>query len=193
MNPPPHAPAHVNLAPWILPLFFGANAALTAWLIPALGVRAPLYQTFPWIFGAVFAMSLVPAARRQMTAGPPIWRLAPVIVYAAVISLASSVNPSATTGVEGNVFHPVEFAGLAFCAQLAAHKGAAPRPQWRRIIWVALFCVAFGIADELHQSFVPRRACTALDVGLDALGATAGTLVYLATHALVSGLHRRRQ
>jgi len=54
-------------------------------------------------------------------------------------------------------------------------------------------CVAFGIADELHQSFVPRRACTALDVGLDALGATAGTLVYLATHALVTRLHRRRQ
>jgi len=133
----PHAPAHANLAPWVLPLFFGANAALTAWLIPALGVRAPLYQTFPWIFGAVFAMSLIPAARRHMTAGPPIWRLAPVVVYAAVISLASSVNPSATTGVEGNVFHPVEFAGLAFCAQLAAHKGAAPRPQWRRMIWVA--------------------------------------------------------
>jgi VanZ family protein len=181
-------PATPNPAQWILPLFFAANAALTAWLIPALGVKASLYQTFPWIFGAAFAVSLIPAARRQMTHGSLVWRLTPVGLYAIVISLASSVNPSVTAGVQSNVFHPVEYAGLAFCAQLAAHGGASRRPRWGRILWVALACVAFGVADELHQSFVPRRACTALDVGLDTLGAAAGTLVYLATHHLVTRL-----
>jgi VanZ family protein len=157
------------------------------WILPL--------QTFPWIFAAAFAASLVPAARRRMTAGPLPWRLLPVLVYAAVISLASSVNPSAPTGVSGKVFHPVVFAGLAFLAQLAAHSGAAPRPRprWRRLIWVALACMAFGIADELHQSFVPHRTCTALDMGLDALGAVAGTLTYLATHALVTRLTPRQQ
>ncbi len=186
-----------NPAQWILPLFFAANAAVTAWLISALGVRAPLYQSFPWIFGAAFALSLIPTRRRQITAGPLIWRRAPVAVYALVISLASSVSPSPTTSVAGNVFHPVEYAGLAFCAQLAAQlatrRSASPRPRWRLILWVALACVAFGVIDELHQSFVPHRACTALDVGLDALGTIAGTLVYLAIHQLVTRLSPRQE
>ncbi len=173
---------------WLLPLFFAANAALTGWLIGALGVKAPLYFRLPWIFGAACALTLIPAVRRRITVGPLPWRLLPVLVYALVISMASSVNPSATSSVEGNVFHPVEFAGLAFLAQLAVHGGVTPRPNWRLMLWAALGCVAFGVLDELHQSFVPRRACTALDVGLDALGTLAGTLVYLAMHTLAARL-----
>lgn len=182
-----------NPGQWILPLFFFANATLTAWLIGVLGVQAPVYHSFPWIFGAAFALSLVPAARRRMTAGPMVWRLVPVGVYALVITLASSVSPAATTKISSNVFHPVEFAGLAFLAQLAAHGGAVPRPRWHLLLWVALACVAFGVADELHQSFVPNRSSTALDVGLDALGTAAGTLAYLVTHALVNRLTTPRR
>lgn len=182
-----------NPAQWILPLFFLANAALTAWLIETLGVREPVYHSFPWIFGAAFALSLVPAARRQMTEDPLVLRLVPAGVYAVVISLASSFPPSATTTISGNVFHPVEFAGLSFLAQLAAHGGAAKRPRRRRLICVALACVALGVADELHQHFVPNRACTALDMGLDAIGTVIGTLVYLATHTLVARISARQQ
>ena len=67
------------------------------------------------------------------------------------------------------------------------------RPRWRRLVGVALACVAFGVADELHQRFVPNRASTALDVGLDALGTAVGTLVYLVTHVLVSRLSKSRR
>lgn len=181
-----------NPGQWILPLFFLANAAVTAWLIGVLGVRAPMYHSFPWIFGAAFVLSLVPAARHRMTADPFIWRLVPVGVYALVITLASSVSPAASTKLSSNVFHPVEFAGLAFLAQIAAHGGAEPRPRWRRLLWVALACVAFGAADELHQRFVPGRDSAVADVGLDALGTVFGTLVYLVTHVLVRRLSQRR-
>jgi len=188
MHSPPGPPTPDS---WLLPLFFGANAALTAWLIHALGVRDPLYHSFPWIFGAAFVGSLIPSARRLMTAGPLVYRLVPAGVYALVITLASSGNPSPSTSVTSKIFHPVEYAGLAFLAQLAAHGGAAARPRGRRIIWVLLACVAVGAADELHQYFVPNRTSALRDVGLDALGAAAGTLVYLATHALVIRLSPR--
>jgi len=182
-----------NPAQWIIPLFFLANAAVTAWLIRALGVGAPVYHSFPWIFGVAFVLSLVPAVRRQMTEDPMALRLVPAGVYALVISLASSVSPAATTSIRSDIFHPAEFAGLTFLAQLAAHGGAAKRPRWRRLIGAALVCVAIGVADELHQRFVPNRACAAQDVGLDALGAIIGTLAYLATHAIVVRLSTRRR
>lgn len=177
---------------WILPLFFGANAIVSGLLIGVLGVRAPVNSLIPWIFGGAFLLTVIPPIRRRVTTGPLLWRLAPPVLYAAVISLASSVNPSATTGVEGNVFHPVEFAGLAFLAQLAAHGGLAPRSRWRLILIAAVACVLFGVIDEIHQAFVPHRASTVLDVGLDTLGTIAGTHLYLAARRLTSALPFRK-
>lgn len=177
---------------WILPLFFLANAIVTGWILDLLEVKTPLYLTLPYIFAVAFCLVLIPTVRQRIATGPPSWRLIPPLLYAVVISLASSVHPVGTTGVEANFFHPVEFAGLAFLAQLAAHGGLIPRPRQRLLLAVALACVAFGVADELHQSFVPRRVTSATDVGLDAFGIAAGTLVYLAAHRLTSALFPRK-
>jgi VanZ family protein len=176
---------------WLLPLFFGAHALVTGWLIQALGIQAPRYLAIPWIFLVAFCLSMIPAVRRHLTVGPVVWRLAPALLYAGVISLASSVSPTPTANISGKIFHPIIFAGLAFLGHLAAQDGSAPRPRWQRLAWVALACVAFGLADELHQSFVPGRFCRAADMGLDALGVAAGTLVYLATYALATRLPHR--
>jgi VanZ family protein len=46
------------------------------------------------------------------------------------------------------------------------------------------FCVAYGISDEWHQSFVPGRHADPWDVAKDAAGALAGV-------ALGHGLSRR--
>ncbi len=169
---------------WLLPAFLLANALCVAALITALGVRAPLYSAIPWIFGAAFGVLLIPSMKGRVVAGSWPWRLGPPLLYAVVISLASSVNPSPTVGTPGNMFHPVEYAGLAFLAQLAWHKGATSRPRWRGIALVCLLCVAFGVLDELHQSLVPHRTSSALDVGLDAIGTLAGTATFLGVAAL---------
>ncbi|MFH2009929.1 MAG: VanZ family protein [bacterium] len=173
----------------MLPAFFAANAVLTAVLIPVLQVRDPTFSAFPWIFAGAFVVTLVPVVRHHLTSGALPWRLAPAALYAGVISLASSVSGAQPTGVSGNVFHPVEFAGLAFLAQLAAHRGFVDPPRRDRLLWAALGCVAFGVLDELHQHFVPRRAATVEDVLLDTLGVAIGTLVFLGARRV---LHRQR-
>ena len=149
-----------------------------------LQVRDPIYRSFPWIFAACTVVTCIPALGRRMTVGHAAWRMLPVLAYAVVISLASAASGSAPVGVDGNVFHPVEYAGLAFVAQLAANKGIAPRPRLATVLWVVLGCLAFGVLDELHQSFVPHRAATVIDVVLDALGTALGTLIFLGLNTL---------
>lgn len=38
---------------------------------------------------------------------------------------------------------------------------------------------AYAVTDEIHQYFVPGRACRLLDVGIDTCGALFGTAVFL--------------
>lgn len=62
---------------------------------------------------------------------------------------------------------------LAFALQ------AAPtRP--RRYLWAAGISIAYGLLDEYHQSFVPGRDVSVLDLLYDALGTAIG----LGVHAL---------
>lgn len=51
-------------------------------------------------------------------------------------------------------------------------------------------CALYAASDELHQYFVPDRACRLFDVGVDSLGALCGTAVFCAALCLV---RRRRK
>lgn len=67
--------------------------------------------------------------------------------------------------------HLVEFAILymLFVAAFAAnHKLTA-----RLSLYVAIFTCLFGIVDEIHQSFVPYRSATLIDVVKDIIGVLA--------------------
>ena len=41
-----------------------------------------------------------------------------------------------------------------------------------------LICFLYALSDEIHQSFVPGRACRALDVLIDTSGSAFFCLVY---------------
>lgn len=41
-----------------------------------------------------------------------------------------------------------------------------------------LICVLYAVSDEIHQYFVPGRACRVFDVGVDALGCVLGGLCF---------------
>lgn len=50
-------------------------------------------------------------------------------------------------------------------------------PHWRErrtAGLIVLLCVAFGVLDEWHQSFIPGRQADPLDLLRDAVGATIG-------------------
>jgi VanZ family protein len=66
--------------------------------------------------------------------------------------------------------HMTEYAALALSwfVTLAGNPARTPR----RAAWLALaVCIACAILDETHQSFVPTRTASALDVVIDGVAA----------------------
>lgn len=69
--------------------------------------------------------------------------------------------------------HVFEYGVLAWLWYRALKWGETGwRPQ--AAVRAFLLAAAFGTADEIHQSFQPRRSASAVDVGLDSLGAFFG-------------------
>jgi VanZ family protein len=82
--------------------------------------------------------------------------------------------------------HSVEFGVLAALTyRLLASYGMLATPY----LWVAVLAITmgYGASDEYHQSFVPGRVPSWLDVGYDSLGALLGLLA-----AELTALLRRR-
>lgn len=72
--------------------------------------------------------------------------------------------------------HTVEFAVLgALVYRLALSYGLKSGPR----LWGAVLVLTIGYAltDEFHQSFVPGRDPSWVDVGFDSLGAAIGLVV----------------
>ena len=95
----------------------------------------------------------------------------PVVLWAALIVALSSV-PSLESGLSWDfplrkVAHAAEYAVLG--ALLARAAGELPA------LWLG---IAYAVSDELHQSFVPGRAASLVDVGIDAVGVLAGILAW---------------
>lgn len=49
----------------------------------------------------------------------------------------------------------------------------------KSLLYSTLVCTIYAITDEVHQYFVPGRACMITDVMIDAFGAVFGCMVYL--------------
>jgi VanZ family protein len=94
------------------------------------------------------------------------------VAWAGLIFVLSSI-PDLGTGLGGWDFvlrkfaHAAEFAVLGF---LLARAIGRERPA------LALG-IAYAVSDEVHQSFVPGRLGSPLDVLVDAVGVVVGVLV----------------
>lgn len=53
--------------------------------------------------------------------------------------------------------------------------------QKRKYIYAVIFCILYAISDEYHQSFVPGRNASAIDVLIDSLGVFASAGIKLKT------------
>jgi VanZ family protein len=77
-----------------------------------------------------------------------------------------------------NGAHVVAYGVLA-AAALLAMCGVRPLRRVDAVIAVAI-TVAYGLVDELHQSLVPGRVSSFMDLAADAAGATLGVALVLA-------------
>jgi VanZ family protein len=71
--------------------------------------------------------------------------------------------------------HMLAFGMLAaLVARALLHSGLTPR----RAAWLALLLAAgYALSDEFHQSFVPGRYASLIDIGFDIAGAVLATAI----------------
>ncbi len=97
----------------------------------------------------------------------------PVLAWAAVIFAFSSV-PDLGTGLGGwdlvlrKIAHAAEFALLGALLLRATGKAGS----------AFAIGVLYAISDEVHQSFVPGRLGSPIDVAIDAAGVAVGVLLW---------------
>jgi VanZ like family len=75
-------------------------------------------------------------------------------------------------------WHVAEFAILCSLTLMFLTRVARSTP-FRNILLSVLFCTAFALADEYHQTYVPGRGGTWTDVGIDCIGILSVCMVAL--------------
>ena len=99
------------------------------------------------------------------------WAIAAAVVAAAIFVLSSiPAEQLARTGIRiwDKAAHAGVYAALTFCLARALGPGR------RRLALAILLGAAYGVSDEIHQSFTPGREVSGLDVVADAVGAVLG-------------------
>lgn len=110
---------------------------------------------------------------------------------AIVFWLSSMSSVPGAHYVWDKLLHTVGYAGLGVLAMRAFH-GGFERPRFKPTLYAGLTVILWGISDEFHQSFVPGRDSSALDVVADTVGFTLSViLVMAATLTLVPAKHTR--
>ena len=87
--------------------------------------------------------------------------------------------------------HFIEFAALGFFVFAFTNTFAVKRKK--AIIISLIFSALYALSDEIHQFFVPERACRLTDVLLDSFGALSGILIFIALCDLTKKLRNRNK
>jgi VanZ family protein len=95
-----------------------------------------------------------------------------------VIFVASSIpGTDLPGGIDDRIAHTAAYFVLGGLVMLATAGFARPQIGGRHYLFAFLFCVAYGISDEIHQMFVPSRTPSLKDIFFDALGTALALLV----------------
>lgn len=119
-----------------------------------------------------------------------LWYQGPLVGWAITIFILSSLPKLSKISLlphTDKVAHAIFYGVLAWAAHRAFYnqdRWAAVR-SWSRLLAI-LFALLYGLTDEVHQSFVPGREPSLLDLAADAVGATIAV-------ALIAWRQRRRE
>lgn len=98
--------------------------------------------------------------------------------FAVLLPGATPETIAATHAVLRKLAHVTEYAVLGVLVFRALER--ADRPARTVALRALVLCALYASLDELHQSFVPSRGASPLDVALDTLGAALGLVLCLA-------------
>lgn len=69
------------------------------------------------------------------------------------------------------VAHMIVYAALGAAVLYAWSDKCKEQHYFKVVCYTVLFCLLYGISDEFHQSFVPGRYVSGMDVVADTVGA----------------------
>jgi VanZ family protein len=109
----------------------------------------------------------------------PVARWAPVLLWAALIFVLSSMStlPAPPGGFTDKHAHFITYGVLAALLVWAITDRTLSRTTWRVAAAVVALAALYGASDEWHQSFVPGRDVSALDLAADTVGAATAAVV----------------
>ena len=112
----------------------------------------------------------------------------PVVAFAGLLFILSGQREIPLADhVWDKFLHAIGYGVFALLVIRAFHGGLGPLAP-RATLLAFAFTVGYGITDEIHQSFVPGRSPSGLDVAADAVGfALAAGLLFFRYHALNQG------
>ena len=115
--------------------------------------------------------------RRHPDPIPPRQRWVPVGLYVLFIFFMSNRTfPGVDVSFDVSFFHPLEYATLGFFLGWALDGPSGRKvPTMLKLLFGGL---VLGLFDEIHQSFVPGRHPSVLDLALDVAGTCAGGSIY---------------
>jgi len=78
------------------------------------------------------------------------------------------------------LIHAVLYGGLCGLVSMGMSRSPRNTPWVVLVVAPVLFATAYGLTDEIHQSYVPGRSCDVADLFADFLGAAMVQLVLVA-------------
>jgi VanZ family protein len=100
-------------------------------------------------------------------------RWAPAVLWAALIFTLSSIAglPAPPGGLTDKHAHLITYAVLCACLVWGLTDRAPARTTWGIAGTAVALAALYGASDEWHQSFVPGRETSMLDLAADTAGA----------------------
>ncbi len=103
-----------------------------------------------------------------------------VKILTAILGFAPPENIVRTLG------HFCEFAALGF---LSANMLFAYKNKLKPVL-TAMLSLGYAVTDEIHQIFVPERACQLSDLAVDFGGIIIGTIVFSVIYLIIKRFER---
>lgn len=113
-----------------------------------------------------------------------------------VVSAAAgeeNVGSELLTVIVRKCAHLLEYAALGAALYFGLIGVGKDKGQLKRLLLSAAFGGLYAVSDELHQYFVPGRACMAMDMIIDTCGAAFGAAFMLLAYKIFGGLSKNNK
>ncbi|MGN0666425.1 MAG: VanZ family protein [Huintestinicola sp.] len=89
--------------------------------------------------------------------------------------------------------HFIEYMALGAALAFGFRFSYAGASKIKYIMLSTLVSAVYAVSDEIHQYFVPGRACMLTDVGIDTIGSLSGALLMILFIAIVMRIKEKKR